>query len=123
MKYIRCIWLVWLGLIMCGSALVHMVPAEKGGKAGRKLEKGCQTPMGHLNAGEEINDDKTCGIFVCQDDDGNGLYQFCQSPVNFANCEFDLVNTKGQFPDCCWECVTGIPCPESKPSTPKTFYL
>ncbi|XP_023173564.2 uncharacterized protein LOC111601278 isoform X2 [Drosophila hydei] len=69
MKYICGMGMVLFGLAMCVSALVHMVRMEKDGKAARKLEKGCQTPLGHIRPGEEINDEKTCGIFVCQDDE------------------------------------------------------
>ncbi|KRF79690.1 uncharacterized protein [Drosophila virilis] len=103
MKHICEIYFIIFGLVCSANALVHMVHLGKG-------VNGCITAKGEVKVGEEVPDEKTCGIFVCLDKDGNGVYQFCQKPVSFANCKTDLVNTKGKFPDCCWQCVEGVAC-------------
>ncbi|XP_017078467.1 uncharacterized protein LOC108112740 [Drosophila eugracilis] len=102
------------------SALVHYVKLEK-------TEKGCKTQDGkEILPGDFVQDDKSCGVIVCQNKEGDALIHYCQIPVSFANCAYTSMLTDKDFPECCWMCSSWIDCgsaakpedPAAKPEDP-----
>ncbi|XP_023173491.2 uncharacterized protein LOC111601226 [Drosophila hydei] len=106
-----------LSCVLCASALVHYQKMDKG-------KNGCRTkPSGKLydepaeiKVGGILKDENTCGIYVCQNTEGDALIHY-QRPVPFEMCSFDGVSTVTPFPECCWKCVTYISCDPKPIST------
>ncbi|XP_032590746.1 uncharacterized protein LOC6559617 [Drosophila grimshawi] len=104
MKYFHQIIGILMGYGLCIRALVHYEKLEKG-------ENGCKSKEGaEMKVGEVVDDPLTCGVFVCQNVDGDALIHYCQKPAPFENCLTDGVSTITPFPECCWKCVNYIEC-------------
>ncbi|KAH8416305.1 hypothetical protein KR222_006389 [Zaprionus bogoriensis] len=104
MNYICVRFVILLGMILQGQALVHYVKLEKG-------ENGCKTTDGkELKVGETADDPNVCGVFVCMDTNGDTLIHYCQIPASFEYCSSDGVSTVTPFPECCWKCVDYVAC-------------
>ncbi|KRF79688.1 brain acid soluble protein 1 [Drosophila virilis] len=63
-----------------------------------------------LLVGGVLKDENTCGVFVCQNTEGDALIHYCQKPAPFEMCNGDGVSTVTPFPECCWKCVTYVSC-------------
>ncbi|KAM8712148.1 hypothetical protein ACLKA7_012641 [Drosophila subpalustris] len=95
-----------MGLIPWTTALVHYKKLEKGAN-------GCKLGDKEFGVGETVKDPNTCGVYVCQNTEGDSLIHYCQKPAPFELCQTDGVSTVTDFPQCCWMCVTYISCGEA----------
>ncbi|KAH8371960.1 hypothetical protein KR093_009514 [Drosophila rubida] len=94
---------VLIGLISYSTALVHYKKLEKG-------EKGCKLEGKDIEVGGKEKDPNTCGVYVCQNKQGDSLIHYCQIPAPFQHCKANGVSTVTDFPECCWMCVTYVSC-------------
>ncbi|XP_034476664.1 uncharacterized protein LOC117783385 [Drosophila innubila] len=116
MKIISITCLILIGLISWSTALVHYKKLEKGAN-------GCLLDGKELEVGGTAKDPNTCGVYVCQNTEGDSLIHYCQKPAPFANCANDGVSTVTEFPQCCWMCVNYVSCgdaPKEPDAPPKT---
>ncbi|XP_034107091.1 uncharacterized protein LOC132791528 [Drosophila nasuta] len=103
MQTICLISVVLIGLISCSTALVHYMKLEKGAN-------GCIFEGQEIEVGGTAKDPNTCGVYVCQNKEGDSLIHYCQIPAPFQRCKELGVSTVTDFPQCCWMCVNYITC-------------
>ncbi|KAH8299782.1 hypothetical protein KR044_005913 [Drosophila immigrans] len=103
MKITCVLSVVLVGLISCSMALVHYKKLEKG-------DKGCVFDGNQMEVGGSVKDPDTCGVYVCQNEEGDSLIHYCQIPAPFQHCKENGVSTFIEFPQCCWMCVTYVTC-------------
>ncbi|XP_023030601.2 uncharacterized protein LOC111518361 [Drosophila willistoni] len=105
---IICNFLFGLSTVM---GLVHYVKLKPGAN-------GCVAQEGEIKVGETLKDPNVCGVYVCQNKEGDALIHYCQRPATFANCPKTEtgVSTVIDFPQCCWICVEYKDCGAGAPS-------
>ncbi|XP_030388057.1 uncharacterized protein LOC115634469 [Scaptodrosophila lebanonensis] len=102
--YILSMILVVIFLTCCANGLVHF-------KQLQPVQNGCAgEKSGTIDVGDFVQDPNTCGITLCHNDNGDSLIYYCQIPAGFENCNDNVVDTDVDFPECCWQCVSGVNC-------------
>ncbi|KRF98110.1 uncharacterized protein Dwil_GK22021 [Drosophila willistoni] len=95
------LWIVTINVNV--NALVHYEKLEAG-------TNGCKGKSGDIEVGGTQKDPNVCGVYVCQNTEGDALIHYCQQPAAYQDCEESGVSTVMEFPMCCWHCVTYVDC-------------